>query len=126
MHKELAQTSIAPCKENINNHTLSSNILLSHLPMPMLKPSISKSLVPSNHVKIALWVKPSNEQKEKGCFSKILGERLFLDRSSPSTPTFVGKWQWLLVIDDSGDFIWSFLLKEKSNIANIMRGLIKN
>ena len=43
--------------------------------------------------------------------------------SSPSTPTFGGK---LLIIDDSHDFICSFFLKEKSNLADTMVGLIKN
>ena len=33
---------------------------------------------------------------------------------------------WLLVIGNSNDFIWSFVLKEKSNLVDIMIGLIKN
>ena len=57
---------------------------------------------------------------------KLLGERLFFDISSPSTPTFGSKWHWLLVIDDSSNYIWSFFLKEKSNLADAMVVLIKN
>ena len=58
--------------------------------------------------------------------SKILGERLFFDVSSPSTSTFCGKKHCLLVIDDSSNYVWSFFLKEKSNIADVMLGIIKN
>ena len=51
---------------------------------------------------------------------------LFFDMSSPSTPTFGGKKHWLLIIDVSGNFIWSFFLKEKSDLVDFMIGLIKN
>ena len=44
--------------------------------------------------------------------SKILGERLFFDISSPSAPTFGSKKQWLLIMDDSSNFIWSFFERE--------------
>ena len=40
-------------------------------------------------------------------------------------PTFGGKKHWLLVIDNSSYFILSFFLKEKSNLVDIMIGLIK-
>ena len=36
--------------------------------------------------------------------SKILGERLFFDISSPLTPTVGGKKHWLLVMEDSSDY----------------------
>ena len=55
---------------------------------------------------------------------KILGERLFFDIISPSTPTFGSKQHWLLVVDNSSNFIWSFFLK-KSNLVDIIVGLIK-
>ena len=57
---------------------------------------------------------------------KILGERLFFDISSPSTPTFGGNWHWLLVMDDSNYYSWSFFLIEKSNSAETIFGLINN
>ena len=44
--------------------------------------------------------------------------------SSPFTPTFGGKHHWLLVIDDN--YGWSFFLKEKSNLAETMLGLVNN
>ena len=56
----------------------------------------------------------------------MLGERLFLNISSPSTPTFASKKHWLLIIDDSSSFILSFFLKEKSDLVDIMIGLIKD
>ena len=40
--------------------------------------------------------------------SKVLGERLFFDISSPSTPTFEGKKHWLLVVEDSRDYVERF------------------
>ena len=54
------------------------------------------------------------------------GERLFFDISSPSTPTFGGKHHWLLVINDCSDYCWSFFLKEKSDLAQTMLGLVNN
>ena len=44
---------------------------------------------------------------------KILGENLFFDISFPSTPTFGGKKHWLLVIEDSTGYKWSFFKKGK-------------
>ena len=41
-------------------YTLKLNILPRPLPMPLLKPLASNSLVLSNHEKIALWVWPNN------------------------------------------------------------------
>ena len=58
--------------------------------------------------------------------SKILGERLLFDISSPSTPTFVGKKHWLLVIEDSTDFTWSYFLKKKLDLLSAMMNLVKN
>ena len=58
--------------------------------------------------------------------SEILGERLFFDISSPSTPTFGGRKHWLHVISNNGNYICSFYLKEKSDLADIMIDLIKN
>ena len=56
---------------------------------------------------------------------QVLGKRLFFDISFPSTPTYGGKRHWLLVIDDCQDYCWSFFLKEKSDLAQTMLGLIK-
>ena len=57
---------------------------------------------------------------------KILGEKLFFDITSPSSLTLGSKWHWLLIIDDSSNYIWSFFLKEKFNLADTMVGLIEN
>ena len=58
--------------------------------------------------------------------SQILGERLFFNISSPSTPTFGRKRHWLLVVDDHSDYSWSFFLTEKSDLTKKMIGLIKD
>ena len=70
--------------------------------------------------------KKSRVSKKTVACSKNLGGRLFSDISSPSTPTFGGKKHWLLVMEDSRDYAWSFFLKEKLDLAVIMLGLIKN
>ena len=44
--------------------------------------------------------------------------------SSPSTPTFDGKRHWLLVIDNCNNYCCSFFLREKSDLAKTMLGLI--
>ena len=51
--------------------------------------------------------------------SKILEERLFFVISSPSTSTFGGKKHWLLVIEDSTDYVWSYFSKEKMYLASV-------
>ena len=57
---------------------------------------------------------------------QILGERLFFDISSPSTPIFGGKCHWLLVIDDCSNYSWSFFLTEKSDLIQKLIGLMKD
>ena len=54
------------------------------------------------------------------------GTRLFFDISSPSKLTFGSKQHWLPVVDDMSNFIWSFFLKVKSNLADTMVSLIEN
>ena len=46
--------------------------------------------------------------------------------SSPSTATVGGKKHWLLVIEDSTDYVWNYFLKEKSELKNVVVCLIKN
>ena len=58
--------------------------------------------------------------------SKILGERLFFNISSPSTPTFGRERHWLLVMDDYSNYSWSFFLKKKFDLAETMLGLVNN
>ena len=50
-------------------------------------------------------VKKTRISKISLACSKVQGERLFFDISSPSTPTFDGKKHGLLVVGDSTDFI---------------------
>ena len=64
--------------------------------------------------------------KKAGVCSIVMGERLFYDISSPSFSTFGGMKHWLLVIEDSADYVWSYFLKEKLELKNLMMGLMKN
>ena len=57
---------------------------------------------------------------------KNFGRKVFVDKNSPSTPTFGGKMHLILVMEDSSDCAWSFFLKEKSNLVSAKLGLIKN
>ena len=58
--------------------------------------------------------------------SKNLGERLFFDIGSPSTPSCGGQKHWSLVIDDSTNYMWIYFLTEKLDLKSVMMGLIKN
>ena len=68
--------------------------------------------------------KNSGVSKMAVALSKILGERLFLDISSPLTPTLGGKKHWLLVVEDSRNYSLSFILKE-SDLGCVMLGSIE-
>ena len=58
--------------------------------------------------------------------STIFGERLFFDISSPFTPTLRDKKHCLFVVEDSTGYAWSYVLKEKFELKNVILGLIKN
>ena len=53
-------------------------------------------------------------------------EKVFFDSSSPSTPTVGGRKHWLLVMENSMDYVWSSFLKEKLELNKMIMGLIKN
>ena len=48
----------------------------------------------------------------------IPGERLYIDISSPTAKSLSGKRHWLLVLDDCTYFVWSYFLKEKSDLQH--------
>ena len=70
--------------------------------------------------------KQQGVSKKAAAQRKNYGEWLFFYTFSTSTLTFCSKKHWLLVIGDSGDYVWSFFLKEKSDLVDIMLGFIKN
>ena len=47
-------------------------------------------------------------------YSTIKEGMLFLDISSPPTANMGGKKTWLLVVEDSTDYVWKYFLKEIS------------
>ena len=51
---------------------------------------------------------------------------MFSDISSPFIPAFGGKKHWLLALEESANHAWSYFLKEKSKLKNVMFVLIKN
>ena len=57
--------------------------------------------------------------------SKIIGERIFFNISLPSTRTFGAKKHWLLVVEDSMDFAWSYFFKEKKDLTTVVMGLLE-
>ena len=58
--------------------------------------------------------------------SKIPGERIFIDISSPKTAILGGKQHWLLVVDDCTSMTWSYILKKKSETSDKIISLIKD
>ena len=126
--EERAQSANALHKKNISD----LHIKLSH---PSI--SITHATAKAMGIQVPGTIKPCDDYalgKAKQCGvskkavaqSKILEERLFFDISTCSTPTFEGKKHWLLVMDDSSNYALSFFLKEKSDLAGIMLGLVKN
>ena len=126
-HEKREQTAMAPLKKNINNlqvelgHPSKS---ITHATAKALDIEITSTFKPYEDCTLGK-AKQQAVSKKAVPHSKILGERLFFDISSPSTPTFGSMKHWLLVIDNNSDFIWSFFLKEKSDLVNIMICLIK-
>ena len=120
--------SCCPLQENINE----LHVELSHP-----SESITHATIKAMNIQVTGTFKPCEvcalgkakqqwESKNAVVWSTILGWRLFFDISSPSTPTFGHKKHWLIVIDDSSDYVWSFFLKENSTLADIIIGSIKN
>ena len=58
--------------------------------------------------------------------SKIKGKRLFIDFSSPSTVNMGSKKHWMLVLQDSTNHTWSYFLKQKSELVDMMIVLLKD
>ena len=57
--------------------------------------------------------------------SGIVGERLFIGNSLSTTTSLGRKHYWLLVVNDKSDDMWSFFLKEKSDLATTMMNFVK-
>ena len=64
--------------------------------------------------------KKSSKRSNKPC------DRLCLDISSPTAKSLGGKQHWLLVMDDCTGYLWSYFLKEKSDLQDEVLGLIKD
>ena len=56
----------------------------------------------------------------------VKGEILFNDTSSPSTASMGGKTQCHLVAEDNADNAWSYFLKEKSELKDVLMSLLKD
>ena len=123
-----AVSATAPLKKNVND----LHVELGH-PSEVITRSTAKGLgiqvtgtfKPCEDCALVKAKQCSVSKKAAPCL-QILEERLFFDISSPSTPTFGGKHHWLLVINDCSDYCWSFFLKEKSDLAQTMLGLVNN
>ena len=69
-----------------------------------------------------IWEKQKNGViKMAVACSTMPGERLSFDISSPSLG---GEKHWILVVEDSTDFAWSYFYK-KIRIKNVMMSLVK-
>ena len=70
--------------------------------------------------------KKASVPKEKVDLSKVPGERLFINISSPSERSIGGNRHWLLVLDDYSDFPMSFFLSHKDMLKTKLVPLIKS
>ena len=61
-----------------------------------------------------------NIPKEIKNRSQFRGERINIDISSVAATSYGGAKYWLLIQDDYTDFLWSYFLKEKSQLPDIM------
>ena len=79
-------------------------------------------------MKIVPWERQKRAEYAKMLLlaQKLFGERLFFVISSPTTPTFGVEKHWLLVIEDRTGYVWSFVSKEKLDLARAMMGLVKH
>ena len=104
---ERAVSATALPKKNVNN----LHVELSH-PFQTITHATTKDL----GIQVTGTLKPCEDcllgkakqqmvSKKAVPHSRYFGEWLFFDISSPSTPTFSGKWHFLLVIDDCSDYI---------------------
>ena len=69
--------------------------------------------------------KKKSAPKNKVERAKTLGERLFIDISSPTQQSIGGNRHWLLVLDDFSDCPISFFLSHKDMLKVKMIALIK-
>ena len=104
----------ATCKKNINDlhaelyHPSESITHATTKAMGILVTSVFKPC------EDCIWGKAKQQgvSKKDITWSKIFEERLFFNISSLSTPTFGNDKHWLLVLDDSSNYIW-FLFKRE-------------
>ena len=110
---ERAQSAMASPKKNIKNlHVELGHLFktITHATAKALGIQVTGTFKPCENFALGKAKQCAVSKKALPC-SNILGERLFFVISSPSTSTFDGKQHWLLIIDDSNDYIWSFFLK---------------
>ena len=67
-----------------------------------------------------------NLVKQTDIKSQKRGEKLFIDSSWSTQPTYGGTKYWLLVMDDNTGFLWSHFLENKSDTSDVMINLIKH
>ena len=64
--------------------------------------------------------KQKRVNKESETRSEQRGERLFIDTSSIKGTSFGGAKFWLLIVDDFTDMSWSYFIRSKSDVVNVM------
>ena len=110
-----AQSATAMHKKNINDLHVElghPSEVITHDTMKAMSIQVTSTVKPCEDC-ILGKVKKSRVSKMAVACSKILMKKFFFNASSPSTPTFGGMKHWLLVMEDSSNYEWSFFLKEK-------------
>ena len=106
------------------SYTLNLAILQKSSLMQLVAQWVFASQVHSNTEDWTLGKAKKRFVSKRAVKHSILGERLFFNISWSSTSTLRGKKHWLPFIEDN--YAWSYFLKEKSQLKNVLLGLIKN
>ena len=85
---------------------------------------IKSPMPPCDHCALSK-AKQSKLSKTTDTCSEVKGERLCIDISYISKPSYGGSQYWLLMMDDCTGYLWSKFLKFKSDMAQKVVALIK-
>ena len=102
-------------------HTSEESLRLTAKAMGV-KPQGSLQACESCHVTKA---RKKNVPKKTDSQSESPGERLLLDISSSTAPSYGGRNHWLLAEDDCTTRIWSYFLRQKNELCPVMLVLIR-
>ena len=126
MHDENATIGLESKKVNVNMaHGFMTHVgeAYTRLTAKYYGLTVTGIMAPCHHCGLAK-ARQSNLSKTTDVKSQIKGERLYINLSWTNKPSYGGSKFWLLVMDDCTDFLWSYFLKEKSDLAKTIMNLL--